>query len=169
MTALPTLGDIDLLIFDFDGVLTDNRVLVSSNGVESVMCHRGDGWGINLLRKAGLEMVIVSTEANSVVRVRAEKLRLAVTHGVEDKADAVRVLARERNLDLARVAFVGNDTNDLPALKIVGWPMSPGDGHAEVRAIARWISEACGGYGVARELADVLLSKTGPRALGHSA
>ena len=153
----PRLDDIDLLLFDFDGVLTDNRVQVSADGIETVTCNRSDGWGVDLLRAAKLKMAIVSTETNAVVRVRAEKLRLPVLQGVKDKSETVRSYAQEQGVTLERVGFVGNDTNDLPALKIVGWPMCPIDSAVEVRALARWIVAAKGGDGVIRMLTDTLL------------
>lgn len=153
----PRLGDIDLLIFDFDGVMTDNRVWVSSEGVESVACNRGDGWGLDMLRGASLKMAIISTEVNPVVRARAEKLRLPVLQGVKDKGETVRRYATEQGVPLERVAFVGNDTNDMPALSIVGWPICPRDSHRDVLAMARWVVACNGGAGVVRVLADTLL------------
>lgn len=164
----PRLADIDLLVLDFDGVLTDNRVYVASDGAEMVACTRADGWGLDLLRATPLEIAIVSTETNPVVSARARKLRLPVVQGVGDKAEAVRMLAAERHVPLARVAFVGNDSNDLPALSICGWPICPSDAHASVRAIARWIAPCRGGEGVIRHLADVLLDdEAAPSASGR--
>lgn len=155
----PRLADIDLLIFDFDGVMTDNRVWVSSDGTEWVACNRGDGWGLDMLRTTPLKMAIVSTETNPVVRARAQKLRLPVLHGIKDKGETVRHYAAEQGVALDRVAFVGNDTNDMPALAIVGWPICPRDSHPAVLAVARWIVACDGGAGVVRALADTLLSK----------
>lgn len=157
----PRLEDLDLLVFDFDGVLTDNRVWVSSDGSETVACSRADGWGLDLLRPTGLKFAIVSTEANPVVSVRAAKLRTPVIQAVTDKGEAVRALAAELGVDLARVAFVGNDTNDLPAMRIVGWPICPGDAHPDAATCAKWKLQRNGGDGVVRELADLLL---GPAA-----
>ena len=68
--------DVDLLVLDFDGVMTDDRVLVDQHGIESVACHRGDGWGIARLRDAGVPIVVLSTETNPVVAARCEKLRI---------------------------------------------------------------------------------------------
>lgn len=158
----PKIVDIDLLLFDFDGVLTDNRVFVSSDGVETVVCSRADGWGIRLLSSAGLKMAIISTEENPVVRVRAEKLELQLLQNVADKAMAVRALAEANDVALERVAFIGNDTNDLAALKIVGWPLCPRDANPDILAAARWIVDVPGGAGVARALATVLLSDAAP-------
>jgi 3-deoxy-D-manno-octulosonate 8-phosphate phosphatase (KDO 8-P phosphatase) len=149
----PQIKKIDLLCFDFDGVLTDNRVWVDENGGESVVCNRADGLGFELLRKAGLHCIIVSTEKNPVVSARAKKLRLPVLQGVDDKARAVRELCRKRGLDLQRCGFVGNDVNDLSALRIVGWRICPADAAQEVRAVCDLVLRAKGGAGVVRELA----------------
>lgn len=158
----PRIADLDLVALDFDGVLTDNRVLVSSEGVESVFCSRADGWGLDLLRPTGLKFAIVSTEANAVVSQRAAKLRVPVRQAVADKASAIIELAGELGVELARVAFVGNDTNDLPAMNLVGWPMCPSDSHPLIIAKARWVFTRAGGEGVIRELADLLLSAGNP-------
>jgi|TARA_Y100000294_G_C8534037_1_gene328250 YrbI family 3-deoxy-D-manno-octulosonate 8-phosphate phosphatase len=150
--------DIDLLILDFDGVLTDNRVYVMQDGQEAVACHRGDGWGINLLRNAGLEVIILSTETNPVVSTRAEKLGIECNQGCSDKAEAIREIIEARRLDPARVMYVGNDTNDTEAMAVVGHPVAPADAHPEILKIAKTVTQANGGQGVVRELADFLLS-----------
>jgi len=150
--------DIDLLILDFDGVLTDNRVYIMQDGKEAVACHRGDGWGINLLRKAGLEVLILSTETNPVVSARAKKLGIECKQGCSDKVEATREIIEARHLDPERVMYVGNDTNDAGAMALVGHPAAPADAHSEILKIARIVTQAKGGHGVARELADLLLS-----------
>lgn len=154
----PRLDDIDLLVTDFDGVLTDDRVLVSDDGHESVFCTRADGIGCDLLRTADLHVMILSTETNPVVGVRAKKLGVEVIQGSTDKASALRDIARERVVDLARVMYIGNDVNDAAALSIVGWPVVPADAHPDVVSLARMITAARGGEGVLREVAAMLLA-----------
>jgi YrbI family 3-deoxy-D-manno-octulosonate 8-phosphate phosphatase len=165
----PLLSDIDLLVTDFDGVLTDNRVVVSDDGHESVVCNRADGLGCELLRAAGLPMLILSTEVNPVVAVRGAKLRIEVVQGCADKAEALRELARDRGVDLARVMYVGNDVNDLGALDAAGWPVVPADAHADVVGHARHVTSARGGGGVLRELATTLLGGAAAGAGGRAA
>lgn len=155
----PRLDDIDLLVTDFDGVLTDDRVLVSDDGHEAVRCSRSDGLGCDLLRGAGLEMMILSTERNPVVSVRGAKLRVDVIQGSGDKEAALREVVAARGLDLDRVMYIGNDVNDAGALSIVGWPIVPADAHPDVVGLARHTTSAKGGEGVLRELADLLLGK----------
>ena len=155
--VLPSLADIDLLVTDFDGVLTDNRVIVADDGHEAVVCNRADGIGRDLLRAAGLPLLILSTETNPVVTVRGAKLQIEVVQGCGDKGAALRGLLRDRGIDPARVMYVGNDVNDLGALGAVGWPVVPADAHPDVVGHARHVTAATGGAGVLRELASTLL------------
>ena len=152
--------NIDLLILDFDGVLTDNRVYVTQDGKEAVACHRGDGWGIRLLKNAGLEVIILSTETNPVVSARARKLDVECIQGCSDKAEATREIIAKKELDSTKVMYVGNDTNDSEAMALVGHAVAPADSHPEIIEVAKTITRARGGYGVVRELADLLLSRS---------
>ena len=152
--------NINLLILDFDGVLTDNRVYVSQNGEETVACHRGDGWGIKLLKEAGLEIIILSTESNPVVSVRAKELGIKCTQNCQDKGASVRALIEEKKINPDNSMYVGNDTNDIDAMNFVGFPVAPADAHPDILKIAKIITEARGGYGVIRELAHILLDQT---------
>jgi YrbI family 3-deoxy-D-manno-octulosonate 8-phosphate phosphatase len=157
----PHRDDIDLMVTDFDGVLTDDRVLVFDDGREAVFCSRSDGLACDLLRGSGLEMLILSTETNPVVSARAAKLGIGVIQASTDKERALRDLVEERGLDLSRVMYIGNDVNDAGALSIVGWPVVPADAHPDVVALARLSTVAKGGEGVLRELASELLRHDG--------
>ncbi len=154
----PRLADLDLLVFDFDGVLTDNGVLVDQDGVESVRCDRSDGLGIDHLRAAGLDMAILSTETNPVVAARARKLRLPVVQSSTDKGADIEQLAAERGVSLDRVGFVGNDVNDLPALERVAVAIAVADAVPAVLDVASWVTRTPGGRGAVRELAETLLA-----------
>lgn len=149
--------DVDAVVTDFDGVHTDNRVRVDENGTESVTAHRGDGLGVSLLRKAGVQMLILSTEENPVVGARARKLRVDYQHGVSDKALALRDWATTHDVPLHRIAYLGNDVNDLGCLELVGWPVVVADAHPDVLPAARLILTHNGGDGAVRELADRIL------------
>ena len=152
------LDTITLLVLDFDGVLTDNRVLVNQDGIEAVFCHRGDGWGLARLREAGVEVFVLSTEKNPVVAARCRKLDLPYLHGCDDKVAAMHQLLGERGVAPEAAAFVGNDANDLGALGVVGWPVAVADAVPAVRAAARWVTRRPGGYGAVREVCDWILS-----------
>jgi N-acylneuraminate cytidylyltransferase len=158
------LGQIRLVVFDFDGVMTDNRVLVGEDGREAVVCDRGDGHGVKLLREAGVEMAVLSTEENAVVAARCRKLHLPCRHGLGDtKGEALAALAAERGVPLAAVAYVGNDVNDLDCLRLAGLPVAVADAHPAARAAARWVLARPGGRGAVRELAEALLAARAAR------
>lgn len=153
--------DVDAVVTDFDGVHTDDRVHVSGDGTEFVTASRADGMGVSLLRRAGIGFLIISSETNHVVSARAEKLMVEALQSVDDKAAALARWAANQGLDLARVAYVGNDVNDLGCMGMVGWPVAVADAHPFVLAAARVILSAKGGHGAIRELADRILTTPG--------
>ncbi len=139
-------------VYDFDGVMTDNRVLVFSDGSEAVFCNRADGWGVAQLKKMGYRQSILSTETNPVVARRAKKLGLPFIQGARDKGAAFFKYMATVGLRPEQVAYVGNDVNDLPAMKHAGFKIAPQDASREILAIADWITEAKGGFGVIYEI-----------------
>lgn len=148
---------IELLVFDFDGVLTDNRVYVFQDGREAVACNRGDGMGLAMLRERGVPMVVLSTEVNPVVDARCRKLKLECQHGLGDKRSALVALAREKNVDLKHVVYVGNDVNDLGCMEVAGFAVVVADAHPSAREKADFVLSQPGGAGAVRELCDLLL------------
>jgi 3-deoxy-D-manno-octulosonate 8-phosphate phosphatase (KDO 8-P phosphatase) len=150
------LRTIRLVVFDFDGVFTDNRVWVNEAGEESVACWRGDGIGLRRLDDAGVAYVIVSTEPNPVVALRAQKLRARCVHGVDEKLAVVREEAAGLGIELDAVAYLGNDANDAECLASVGLPVVPADAWPEVVRLAAWVLERPGGRGCVRELCDAV-------------
>lgn len=149
--------DLDAIVFDFDGVLTDNRVLVFADGTEAVFCNRADGLAFDFLRDTGFPAYIVSTETNPVVRARGAKLQIPVIDSVADKAVAIRDLCDADGLDPARLMFVGNDINDLPAMAVVGHPVAVADAHPRVIAAAAHVLTRKGGDGIAREIIEAVI------------
>ncbi|MDJ0841441.1 MAG: HAD hydrolase family protein [Acidobacteriota bacterium] len=149
--------DLDAVVFDFDGVLTDNRVYVDQDGRESVACNRADGLAFDLFRRLSLPVFILSTETNKVVSARGNKLRVPVFQGVSDKAAALADLCVQENLDSARILFIGNDLNDLTAMRACGYSACPADSHPRILAVARFVLTRKGGEGVAREIVEDLL------------
>ncbi len=152
-----------LVVFDFDGVFTDNRVYVQQDGTESVSCFRGDSLGTNALKKAGIRTMILSTETNPVVQARAGKMDLEVHSGCGDKGEFLAQFMRDQNIDPSQAIFVGNDVNDLAAMKLVGFPVCPADAHPEVQIMVSLILTIKGGAGCVREICDLLLADTGQR------
>lgn len=160
MDIFDSLDKVKLIVYDCDGVLTDNRVLVDENGHEAVFFNRGDGTGISLIRKElGIHQIIISTETNPTVVKRGEKLGIEVINGVTDKGIALKHYCQKYRIPLENIMFIGNDINDLPAMEISGFKGCPNDAEPEVRLICDWISKRNGGYGVVRELYRVLSAK----------
>ena len=148
-----------LIVSDFDGVMTDNRVIVNEKGEESVIVSRADGMGISMIKKHGIEFIIMSTETNPVVTMRAKKLKIQVLQSVEDKGTALKNYCEERNIELSDVMYIGNDINDLPAMQLAGYRVVPNDAYKQVKEIANIILETNGGYGVIRELAELIIEE----------
>lgn len=159
--ALP--DPVALIAFDFDGVFTDNRVLVREDGMEAVTADRGDGMGVEMLRKAGVPMVVISREINPVVRARCDKMKLEAHHGITDKVTLLRDYMAERGIDPAHAIFVGNDVNDLGCMGLVGCAAAPADAHPAALAAADLVLHRPGGRGAVRELADLILERLSER------
>jgi N-acylneuraminate cytidylyltransferase len=156
--------DVDALVMDFDGVHTDDRVSIGGDGSERVTTSRSDGAGIEMLRVAGYPMLIISRETNRVVTARGRKLGVDVRQGVENKVAVLTAWATARSIDLSRIAYVGNDLNDLGCLEIVGWPIAVADAHPRVISAARIVLEKSGGRGALREVAErILLCGANPK------
>ena len=147
-----------LMALDFDGVFTDNRVFVSETGQESVACNRSDGLGLEMARDAGLELVVLSKERNPVVQRRCEKLRLPVVQSLDDKLTVLRGMADERQLTSEQVAYVGNDSNDVPCLEWVGVSIAVADSHSTAMQAAHYRTRKHGGHGAVREVCDAWLA-----------
>ena len=154
------LDAVRAVIFDFDGVLTDNKVSLDQHGVESVSCDRSDGMGFEIAKRRGLPVLILSKERNVVVTARAKKLGVPVIQGVDDKATVLEKWLGENGLRWNQIAYVGNDLNDLDCLRKAGLGVAVADAYPEVLNTANWVLQCPGGHGAAREFFDTLL---GPR------
>jgi len=152
------IQQLKLLVFDFDGVFTDNTVYVDQHGVESVRCWRSDGLGIQKALALGLPCYVLSTEVNPVVSARCKKLKLPCIQGQEDKREALVNLAAERGIPLEHVAYLGNDINDLGCLEAVGLPLVVRDAYPEAVAAALYQTEKPGGFGAVREVCDWIVA-----------
>lgn len=152
---------VELLVLDFDGVVTDNRVWTDEKGRETVASYRSDSLIMHWMRKAEIGVVILSSEINPVVAARARKMGLDAIHGVglEDKATILRHLLDERGIDPAHVVYLGNDINDLPCFEIVGWAVAVADAMPAVLRAADFVLTRNGGHGAVREICDLILSK----------
>jgi len=148
---------IDLIVYDFDGVMTDNRVVIFQDGAEAVVVNRADGLGVAHFRDLGIPQLILSTETNPVVKARAIKLRLEAITSCKDKKIALKSYCAQNGYDLNKVVYVGNDLNDLEVMKIVGFPVAPADADPKIKSVAKLITKSKGGEGVVKELSDYMM------------
>lgn len=160
LLARTGLSGIRTIVTDFDGVHTDDKVLVDQDGREAVMCSRRDGMGLELLRKAGFRILILSKETNQVVARRAEKLKLEVIHGVEKKMDVLAGWLAQNDLTWDEIAFVGNDINDVDCMKAARLSFCPADSHPSALTVADMVLPQDGGNGALRTMAELFLSST---------
>lgn len=151
---LPT--PIDAVVFDFDGVFTDNCVVVDQDGRESATCSRLDGMGIGMLKKTGIPVFVLSKEPVPIVMHRCRKLGLECLHGVDDKLPLLTKWLEERNLSLSRTIYMGNDVNDLECLHAAGCGVVPLDAHPDVLPAAKLVMDYPGGHGAVRQLCDLV-------------
>lgn len=149
---------IRLILFDFDGVFTNNYVIVDENGVEAVQCSRSDGIGLSLIKSIGIKTRVVSTEKNPVVSKRCQKLGIECSQGVDDKGKEIQNLANMLKVNLNEIMFVGNDINDKPAFDIVGLPIGVRDSHSSIYSSIKYTTKNCGGNGCVREICDLFIS-----------
>lgn len=146
--------ELEAIVLDFDGVLTDNKVYVHENGVEAVCCSRADGLAFDVFREIGLPVYIFSSERNLVVKARAEKLKVSVLQGIANKYDTLRSFAQENNIDLGKTLYIGNDLNDFQAMSLCKYRGCPSDAHPRILDIANIHFQLPGGQGVMRDLVE---------------
>lgn len=154
-----SLKSIKAIVFDFDGVMTDDQVYITETGEEMVMASRSDGMGISALKNAGLKLLILSKERNPVVARRAEKLQIEVIQACDNKLEALTEWLSKNNLPLSQCAYVGNDINDLQCMKAVKLAIAPIDAHPQATQAAHWRLTRAGGKGAIRELSDAIINR----------
>lgn len=147
-----------LLVLDFDGVLTDNRVWVNEEGHEWVAANRSDGLGLAQLKQNGVKVLVLSTESNPVVAARCQKLGLPYLQGVTDKGATLVDYANKHGIDLNQAVYLGNDINDIACFSHVGCAVVVADAHPEARQQADLVLSQRGGHGAVRELCDLILT-----------
>ncbi len=158
-------SQVQFLALDFDGIFTTGHVYVRQDGEESVKCDRRDGFGIELLRRAGaVKACIISREPNPVVTARAKKLQLPVWQGIErggGKLEVLKAHVAELGIALENVAYMGDDLIDIAVLRSVGLPISVPNAHPKAQREALYVTRAGGGDGAIREVAELLLLSKG--------
>ena len=151
----------ELIVYDFDGVMTNNKVYLDQTGNEIVQLNRADGLGVSEIKRLGIRQIIISTEKNQVVSTRAQKLRIECFQGIEDKKKTIIDYCKNHDIDILSVAFLGNDINDKKAMQLVGFPLCPSDAHESIKSISKYVFTAKGGAGVVRELLDIIIEQKG--------
>ncbi|MBI3152359.1 MAG: acylneuraminate cytidylyltransferase [Chloroflexi bacterium] len=155
---------VKMIICDFDGVVTNNLVLTDENGKETVSASRSDSMHIKTLREKGIEVMILSSEPNPVVKARAKKMGVEAMHGIgmQDKGRVMREVLEQKNIKAEHVIYVGNDLNDLPCFEIAGWSVAVADAYPEVLRAADYVLSRKGGHGAIRELCELILKNVIP-------
>ena len=151
--------DFQLIVYDFDGVMTDNKVYVDQNGNEMVQVNRADGLGVSEIKKLGIDQLIISTEKNPVISKRAKKLGIPSYFGIDDKKSLLLEYCNKNSIDIEKIIYIGNDINDKEAMEVVGYGICPSDAHQSIKEIVDYILISKGGMGVIRELLDYLNNK----------
>ena len=151
--------NIKFLVMDFDGVMTDNTFILDENGKESARCNRADGYGIKVLKKLGIELLVISTEKIPIVKRRCEKLKIPCYYNVHRKLDIFLKEIKKRKIDVKNTCYVGNDINDIECIKKAGIGIAVKDAYPEVKKVADYITKKRGGKGVIREIADLIAGK----------
>jgi 3-deoxy-D-manno-octulosonate 8-phosphate phosphatase (KDO 8-P phosphatase) len=156
---------IRVAFFDVDGVLTDGGLYFSETGEALKRFHTLDGHGLKLLRRAGIEPVVVTGRDSAALRTRLRALGVVHAHyGTEDKRPTAQQTLDQLGLDWSAAAAIGDDWPDLPLLRACALACAPPNAHAEVRAVADHVTSARGGEGAAREFCDLLLVAGGKYA-----
>ncbi|MDK9704115.1 MAG: phenylphosphate carboxylase subunit delta [Sulfuritalea sp.] len=154
--------DIKLVILDVDGVMTDGRIVIDDNGVESRNFDIKDGMGVVVLMMSGVEVAIITSKKSGAVRHRAEELKIKRFYeGIRKKTEPYEEMLKEMGITDAEVAYVGDDLVDLSMMKRVGLPIAVGDAVEDVKNHAAYVTVARGGYGAVREAAEMILKAQG--------
>jgi len=162
--CLPLAKEIRLLLLDVDGVLTDGSIVYGNSGMELKTFNIKDGFGIRLLREAGVEVGIITARRSEAVERRAQDLKLAhLYQGVGNKIEAFSEILAAQKLIPQQVAYMGDDWLDLPLLSRVGLAVTVADAVAEIKAVAHYVTRREGGKGAVRELCELIIEAKGQR------
>ena len=151
------LNNVKLIVYDFDGVMTDNTAIIDENGKESVSINRSDGLAVIYINKMNIPQIILTAETNKVVTHRAKKLGIDVIQTEKSKIISLKEYLEKNKINKENVIYIGNEINDIECMQYVGYSLCPADACAKVKKIADKILETGGGRGAIREFYDMLL------------
>jgi 3-deoxy-D-manno-octulosonate 8-phosphate phosphatase (KDO 8-P phosphatase) len=153
---------IKMIVLDNDGVMTDGKVFISAQGIESKAFAIRDGFGVVMARQAGISFGIITGLLSPIVEMRARQLGILEVHqGFTDKLERMRDIVNRHELKPEEVAYMGDDMFDLPVMRYVGLGAAPADAHPLVAEGADWVSAYKGGEGAVRELIELILKARG--------
>ncbi len=152
------LSRIRLAAFDVDGVFTDGRFLLCSDGRDAVSFDTRDGLGVRMLLDEGISVALVTGRVSDAVRLRAERLRIPhLVRGSGDKRSDLLGIAEKEGIQPAEILFMGDDLPDLPAFSVAGVSVTVPEAPPELKSAADLITERSGGRGAVREVAELVL------------
>ena len=165
----PSFKDIEIIIFDFDGIFTDNKVYINQNGEETVRCDKSDSLGFDLLRKFqkrynwDVKIIVLTKEVNKVVEARCKKLNLTCYQGIEDKMSFLlnnfsSNLKNTKKKYLSKLVYLGNDLNDLKAIEISEYSFAPIDAHEIIKNSVTYVLPYKGGDSFIRNFIEILIN-----------
>ncbi|MGK0296583.1 MAG: 3-deoxy-D-manno-octulosonate 8-phosphate phosphatase (KDO 8-P phosphatase) [Gammaproteobacteria bacterium] len=160
--AIDKASAIKLAVFDVDGVMTDGRLIYTKNQEEHKIFHVHDGLGLQMLKKSGCEIAIVSSRSSDIVLKRMNELNIdIILQGQSNKRETVLTIVNKLNLNRSNVAYTGDDILDIPAMGACGLAIAVANAHPLVKKHADWITEKSGGAGAVREICELILSSQG--------
>ena len=156
------LKNIELLLLDVDGVMTDGGIIYDGNGLETKVFNVKDGHGIKMLQRAGIQVGIITGRTSAVVDVRARELGIDLLYqGALRKLECYEDVKRRTGLSDHQIAYVGDDVIDVPVMRRAGFSAAPCDALPEAESAAHFVTSRGGGRGAVREVCDLLLKARG--------
>jgi 3-deoxy-D-manno-octulosonate 8-phosphate phosphatase (KDO 8-P phosphatase) len=156
------IGNIKIIVLDVDGTMTDGSIYIDNNGIETKAFNVKDGFSIVSAQKFGMKFAIITGRKSTVVEKRALELKIGdVYQGVHNKTEKLNELLKKHELGYNNCAYMGDDINDSPAMKLAAFVGVPADAVEEAKKMAHFISTKDGGKGAVREFVDYILQKQG--------
>lgn len=154
--------NLKVLMLDVDGVMTDGGIILIGGNVEAKRFDVHDGMGVNLARSAGLEVGIITSRDSIVVKRRAKELGITELHqGVRKKTEVLQDLHMRLGVEPVQIAYIGDDIQDIPIMKMVGIPIAVQNAVSAVKECSIYVTRAYGGHGAVREVVEWLLEIRG--------
>ena len=154
--------NVELILSDVDGVMTDGGIIFNNEGIEVKRFHIRDGLGIKLWQRAGFRFGILTARSSHIVKLRAGELGVdLLRQGFEEKYPVTCQIIDELEMDASQVCYIGDDLLDLPVMQHIGWSVAVADAAEEVRAAADFVTRLAGGEGAVRETVETILKAKG--------